>query len=84
MTFIWQYSSFFNFNINSSDTSKFKIIFYTLVSVLSKAIALDWVVTQLLLIKVDAQLVQVSRRTEALLPHPPPGASSIVGIDDGC
>ena len=61
-----------------------KIIFYTLVSVLSKAIALDWVVTQLLLIKVDAQLVQVSRRTEALLPHPPPGASSIVGIDNGC
>lgn len=61
-----------------------KIIFYTLVSVLSKAIALDWVVTQLLLIKVDAQLVQVSRRTEALLPHPPPGANSIVGIDNGC
>ena len=59
-----------------------QIIFYTIVAILSKASALNWVVKRLQLVKADAKLIQVSSRTEELLPFPPPGSDNIVGSDD--
>ena len=59
-----------------------QIIFYTIVAILSKASALNWVVKRLQLIKADEKLIQVSSRTEELQPFPPPGSDNIVGSDD--
>jgi len=54
-------------------------IFYTLVSIVSKTTALQWVVKQLSSINSDEALIRVASRTEELYPNPPPGSSSIVG-----
>lgn len=59
-----------------------QMIIYTVIAVISKPIAIKWVVKQLLALKVDAQLIQVSRRMEELFPYPPPGADHIVNFDD--
>lgn len=56
-----------------------QIIFYTLVSIVSKSTALHWVTKQLSVIETDEQLVKVSSRAEALFPYPPPGSDSVIG-----
>ena len=55
-----------------------KIVFYTLVSFISRKSAIKWVAKQLESIGVDPDLIKVARRECKLYPHPPPGMDEIV------
>jgi len=55
-----------------------QLIFFTVISIFSKKIAINWVVKKLEYFKVDALLIKVARRKEKLFPHPPPGMNEIV------
>jgi len=61
-----------------SNWMDFSLIFYTVVSIFSRKIALKWVVKKLKSIDVDDEIVNVSKRTNKLLPSPPPGLDSII------
>ena len=63
---------------NQSIFLDFKLIIYTLVTIVSKQMAIKWVGEQLESMEVDPLIVQVSRRTEELYPYPPPGMEEIV------
>jgi len=55
-----------------------KMIIYTLVAIFSKQRALNWVVSQLELMKADSNVVNISKREEELYPFPPPGIDKVV------
>ena len=61
-----------------SNWMDFSLIFYTVISIFSRKIALKWVVKKLKSIDVDHEIVNVSKRTNKLLPTPPPGLDSII------
>jgi len=61
-----------------SNWMDFSLIFYTVISIFSRKIALKWVVKKLKSIDVDYEIVNVSKRTNKLLPSPPPGLDSII------
>ena len=55
-----------------------QIIFYTVISLISKKIALNWIVKKLYIFNASKELIDVCRRNKELLPHPPPGFSDVV------
>ena len=63
---------------NQSFLLDIKMIIYTLVEIFSKQRALNWVVSQLKLMNVDANVVNISKREEELYPFPPPGTDKVV------
>jgi lipopolysaccharide/colanic/teichoic acid biosynthesis glycosyltransferase len=63
---------------NRSSWLDINLIFYTLVSIFSKKIALNWVVRKLKLIHADKEIINVAKRTSVLQPFPPPGLDKII------
>ena len=55
-----------------------QIIFYTLIALIRKDIALNWIGEKLKSFKSDQQIIDVSLRREKLYPFPPPGSEKIV------
>ena len=63
---------------NISLTLDFKLIFYTILSLLSKTKALRKINTLLVSLKADKKLIQISKREIDLEPFPPPGSNKVV------
>ena len=61
-----------------SITLDFEIIIYTLVALISKRTALNWVSKKLEKFRVDKDLVNISKREIELFPYPPPGAHYVI------
>jgi lipopolysaccharide/colanic/teichoic acid biosynthesis glycosyltransferase len=61
-----------------SITLDFEIIIYTLIALISKRTALNWVSKKLEKFRVDKDLVNISKREIELFPYPPPGAHYII------
>ena len=55
-----------------------KIIIYTLIAIISKQRALNWVSSQLESINVDSNVVSISKRKVELYPFPPPGIDKVI------
>ena len=55
-----------------------QIIFYTLIALIRKDIALNWIGEKLESFKSNQQIIDVSLRREKLYPFPPPGSEKIV------
>jgi lipopolysaccharide/colanic/teichoic acid biosynthesis glycosyltransferase len=60
-----------------------RLIFLTIIAVISRERALNTISGMLADMKADASLVQVSLRTDKLYPTPPPGANKIVTNREG-
>ena len=63
---------------HSSIALDISIIFYTVISFVSKPIATRWVSRKLEKIGADKKLINVSLRLEELVPFPPPGSNKVV------
>ena len=55
-----------------------ELMIFTLVALISKPIALKWVVKKLEKFKVDQKIIEVAKRDKELSPFPPPGSDKIV------
>jgi hypothetical protein len=55
-----------------------KIIFYTLVAIISKQKSIRWVGKKLRQLNADQEIVEIAKRDADLYPFPPPGAEEIV------
>ena len=55
-----------------------KLIIFTVIAIISKKRALNWVVNQLKIMNVDKNIVDVSKRESELYPYPPPGMNKVV------
>jgi lipopolysaccharide/colanic/teichoic acid biosynthesis glycosyltransferase len=55
-----------------------EIIIYTLIALISKRTALNWVSKKLEKFRVDKDLVNISKREIELFPYPPPGAHYVI------
>lgn len=56
----------------------FQLIFYTLVSIVSKSRALYWIHKKLKKFKVSENILEISCRRRELYPFPPPGSDKVV------
>jgi len=63
---------------NHSSWLDLKLIFFTVIAIISKKRAIGWVVAQLELMGVDSDVVNISKREGDLYPFPPPGSDEIV------
>jgi lipopolysaccharide/colanic/teichoic acid biosynthesis glycosyltransferase len=63
---------------NRSLLIDFQLIFFTIISILSREKAVQWVVSKLISFDVDNRLIEISKRKSDLYPFPPPGSSEIV------
>ncbi len=63
---------------NQSFLLDIKLIIYTIVAIISKQIALNWVVNQLKIMNVDSDVVNISKRKVELYPFPPPGMNKVM------
>ena len=63
---------------NRSNLLDIQIIFFTIIGILSKKKALNWICGLLENFGADPQLIAISRRDSKLYPYPPPGSSEIV------
>ena len=63
---------------NQSFLLDIRLIIYTMVAIISKKRALNWVVNQLKIMNVDSDVVNISKRKVGLYPFPPPGSNKIV------
>jgi len=63
---------------NQSVILDLKLIFYTIVAIVSKQKALDWVVLKMKMIGVDSDVLNISKRDMDLYPFPPPGSDNVV------
>jgi len=63
---------------NQSFLLDVKIIIYTLIAIISKQRALNWVSSQLESINVDSNVVSISKRKVELYPFPPPGIDKVI------
>ena len=63
---------------NQSFLLDIRLIIYTMVAIISKKRALNWVVNQLKIMNVDSDVVNISKREMELYPFPPPGSNKIV------
>ena len=63
---------------NKSILLDLELIIFTLVALISKSIALNWVVKKLEKFKVEQKILDVVKRDKELTPYPPPGADEIV------
>ena len=57
-----------------------QLIFYTVVAIISKKIALNWISGQLEKMNVDMKVIDISKRDVELYPFPPPGANEVVSV----
>ena len=57
-----------------------KLIIFTLVALISKPIALKWVVKKLEKFNVDKKIIEVAKREKELFPFPPPQSDKIVKL----
>lgn len=55
-----------------------KIIFYTVVAIISKHKSIRWVGGKLKQLNVDQEIIEIAKRDADLYPFPPPGADEIV------
>ena len=55
-----------------------KIIIYTLIAIISKQRALNWVSSQLESMDTDSNVVNISKRKVELYPFPPPGMDKVI------
>ena len=55
-----------------------KIIFYTVVAILSKEKSIRWVGRKLKQLNVDQEIIEIVKRDADLYPFPPPGADEVV------
>ena len=55
-----------------------ELIFYTMIVILTKQRAIEWVVRKLVSLEVEAKVVNVCKRDDELLPFAPPGMDEIV------
>jgi len=55
-----------------------ELIIFTFVALISKPIALKWVVNKLKKFNVDKKIIEVAKRRQELYPYPPPGIDKIV------
>ena len=63
---------------NQSFLLDIKLIIYTIVAIISKQRALNWVVNQLKIMNVDSDVVNISKREVDLYPFPTPGMNKVV------
>ena len=63
---------------NKSFLLDVKIIIYTLIAIISKQRALNWVSSQLESIDNDSNVVNISKRKVELKPFPPPGMDKVI------
>lgn len=63
---------------NQSFLLDIKLIVYTVVAIISKQRALNWVASELTKMNVDSDIVHISKREVELYPFPPPGSHQIV------
>ena len=63
---------------NQSFLLDIKLIIYTIVAIISKQRALNWVVSQLKIMNIDSDVVNISKREVELYPFPPPGMNKVV------
>jgi lipopolysaccharide/colanic/teichoic acid biosynthesis glycosyltransferase len=63
---------------NQSFLLDIKLIIYTIIAIISKQRALNWVVRQLRIMNVDSDVVNISKREVELYPFPPPGMNKVV------
>ena len=63
---------------NQSFLLDIKIIIHTIVGIISKQRALNWVVNQLKIMNVDSDVINISKREVGLYPFPPPGMNKVV------
>ena len=54
------------------------MIIFTLIAIISKQRALNWVSSQLESMDVDANIVNISKRKVELYPFPPPGMDKVI------
>ena len=57
-----------------------KMVVYTVVAIISKKKALNWVVDQLKKANADVEVVSISKREVELYPFPPPGFDEVVSV----
>ena len=55
-----------------------ELMIFTLVALISKPMALKWVVKKLEKFDVDQKIIEVAKREKELIPFPPPGSDKIV------
>ena len=55
-----------------------ELIFYTVIAIVSKQKAVDWVVRKLSALGIDSKVVDVCKRDSELQPFPPPGMDTVV------
>lgn len=67
---------------NSSMWLDIQLMYYTVISIMSKDRALCWVVDRLKSLGADEHIISISHRTEQLQPFPPPGSNNIVVTRD--
>jgi lipopolysaccharide/colanic/teichoic acid biosynthesis glycosyltransferase len=65
---------------NQSILLDLKLIIYTVVAIISKQKALNWVVSQLKKMNVDSDIINISKRETTLRPLLPPGSDEIISI----
>ena len=63
---------------NQSFLLDVKIIIYTLIAIISKQRALNWVSSQLESMDTDSNVVNISKRKVELYPFPPPGMDKVI------
>ncbi len=63
---------------NQSIFLDIQLIFYTVVAIVSKQKALNWISKQLKRMNIDKNIISISRRNIELYPFPPPGSDEIV------
>ena len=57
-----------------------KIIFYTVVAIISKQKSIRWVGGKLKQLNVDQEIIEIVKRDADLYPSPPPGADEVVSV----
>lgn len=63
---------------NSSLLLDIKLIYYTVVAIISKQNAINWISVQLKLLNAEPSLINICKRKIELYPYPPPGTNQIV------
>ena len=63
---------------NQSFLLDIKLIIYTLVAIISRRRALKWVENQLILMKANTNVINISTREVKLYPFPPPGMDKVI------
>ena len=63
---------------NQSLLLDIELIFCTILAIISKESALNFINKKLLKLKVDEKMINVATRKDKLIPYPPPGSSEIV------